>query len=42
VRIKTIFSKKRLTKVKTKQDSNKEVIYKISCQFGAEYIGETG
>jgi hypothetical protein len=47
VGIKTIFSakdtiKKRLTKVKPKQNNNKEVIYKIPCQHGAEYIGETG
>jgi hypothetical protein len=47
VGIKTIFSandtiKKRLTKVKPKQNNNKEVIYRIPCQCGAEYIGETG
>jgi hypothetical protein len=47
VRIKTIFSakdtiKKRLTKVKPTQDTNKEVSYRIPCQCGAEYIGETG
>jgi hypothetical protein len=46
VGIKTIFNandtiKKRLTKVKPKQNNNKDVIYRITCQCGAEYIGET-
>jgi hypothetical protein len=48
VGIKTVFSasdtlKKRLTHVKLKQNgSEKEVTYKIPCECGANYIGETG
>jgi hypothetical protein len=48
VGIKTVFSaidtlKKRLTNVKPKQNGlEKEVIYKIPCECGANYIGETG
>jgi hypothetical protein len=47
VGIKNIFSakdtiKKRPTKAKPKQNNNKEFIYRIPCQCGAEYIGETG
>jgi hypothetical protein len=48
VGIKTVFSntdtlKKRLTHVKPKQNGSvKEVIYKIPCECGANYIGETG
>lgn len=48
VGIKTVFSatdtlKKRLTHVKPKsKQRDKDVIYKIPCECGAQYIGETG
>jgi hypothetical protein len=46
VGVKTIFCakdaiKKILTKVKPKQNTNKEFIYRIPYQCGAEYIGDT-
>jgi hypothetical protein len=34
--------RKRLVKFKPKQSTNKEVVYSIPCQYGKEYIGETG
>jgi hypothetical protein len=48
VGIKTVFaangtSKKRLTHVKPKGDKQeKDLVYRILCECGAKYVGETG